>query len=60
MNHHHRKILHTLFAHQLITKISLKDLGVVFSTLVDGDHLYSGSVFLVWAPGAAVNQPEPS
>lgn len=47
MNHHHRKISYLLFAHPLITKISLKDLGAVFCELVDGDHLFSGSVCLV-------------
>ena len=47
MNHHHRKTSHTLFVHPLITKISLKEPEAVFCEFVDGEHLSSGSIFLV-------------
>jgi hypothetical protein len=33
MNHHHRKILHTLFAHPINANISLKDVESVFGEL---------------------------
>lgn len=33
MNHHHRKILHTLFAHPINNNISLKDVESVFGEL---------------------------
>ena len=33
MNHHHRKILHTPFAHPINTNISLKDVESVFGEL---------------------------
>ena len=33
MNHHHRKILHTLFAHPINNNISPKEVGSVFGEL---------------------------
>lgn len=33
MNHHHRKILHALFAHPINANISLKDVESVFGEL---------------------------
>ena len=41
MNHHHRKILHSLFAHPVSANISLRDVSAVFRELggeIDETH----------------------
>ncbi|NWG47303.1 MAG: hypothetical protein HXY25_12265 [Alphaproteobacteria bacterium] len=43
MNHHHRKILHALFAHPISANIAMKDVESVLRELgAELDHAHSG------------------
>lgn len=45
MNHYHRKILHTIFAHPINTNISLKDVESVFGEMgADTKSAHSGKL----------------
>lgn len=48
MNHHHRKILHSLFAHPVSANISMKDVEHVFSELgAEVKSAHSGKTHVV-------------
>lgn len=45
MNHHHRKILHALFAHPISANIAMKDVESVFRELgAETTHNHSGKL----------------
>ncbi|MEQ9491075.1 MAG: hypothetical protein RIM72_19015 [Alphaproteobacteria bacterium] len=45
MNHHHRKILHSLFAHPISANIAMKDVESVFTELgAEIDTAHSGKI----------------
>ena len=45
MNHHHRKILHSLFAHPISGNIAMKDVSAVFRELgADIEEAHTGKM----------------
>ena len=45
MNHHHRKVLHQIFAHPVSANIAMKDVEAVFGELgADLSHGHSGKL----------------
>ena len=45
MNHHHRKVLHALFAHPVSANIAMKDVEAVFRELgAEVSHSHSGKL----------------
>lgn len=45
MNHHHRKVLHKLFAHPVSANIAMKDVEAVFGELgAELSHSHSGKL----------------
>ena len=45
MNHHHRKVLHSLFAHPVSANLAMKDIESVFQELgAEMTHSHSGKL----------------